>query len=684
MVSSQIDTNNQEFQNALRLIQYTHHSVFLTGKAGTGKSTFLRYVCQHTKKKYVVLAPTGIAAINAGGSTLHSFFKLPFHPLLPDDPQFQGKRLRDTLKYSSEHKKLLKKIELVIIDEISMVRADIIDFIDKVLRMHSDNHREPFGGKQLLLVGDVFQLEPVVKTDEREIINRFYPNPYFFSAKVFERMKLVSIELTKVYRQSDQAFISVLDRIRTNTAGSADLQLLNTRYLPPLIAQAMQADEQGNEPLSITLATRRDVVDHINEERLSEINEDEMVFHGTIKGEFPENSLPTLPELVLKKGAQIIFIKNDLEKRWVNGTLGVIKGFCANNTIAITTENGNEYYVEPETWRNIRYSYNEEEKKIEEEELGTFTQFPVRLAWAITVHKSQGLTFSKVNIDFTGGVFAGGQTYVALSRCTSLDGIQLMKQINRSDIFVRPEIVNFSHQFNDQQAIDRAIKDTQADIQYIEAVKAFDKGDFSTFLDSFFKAIHNRYDIEKPIIQRLIRKKLSIINTLREENKALKNKLANQRNCLKKYADEYLLLGNECIVKAKDARAALANFDKALEMDPNHIEAMVRKGVTLYDMDLIDEARKWFNKALKQEPCNFKAIYNRGKLNLFNGNIEEAVNDLDRATSLRPEHPGAHDFFGEALEKYGLDDMAVVQHALAKRLRDKKKQKNKNDSDNKE
>ena len=230
----QVDTQNKEFQDALKLIQYTRQSVFLTGKAGTGKSTFLKYVCEITKKKHIVLAPTGIAAINAGGSTLHSFFKLPFYPLLPDDPNFslKGGKLHSFLKYTSAHRKLIKEVELVIIDEISMVRADIIDFIDKILRVYSQNMREPFGGKQILLVGDVYQLEPVLKNDEREIINRFYPTPYFFSARVFNEIELVSIELTKVYRQTDKVFVNVLDHIRTNTAGAADLQLLNTRYIP--------------------------------------------------------------------------------------------------------------------------------------------------------------------------------------------------------------------------------------------------------------------------------------------------------------------------------------------------------------------------------------------------------------------------------------------------------------------
>ena len=409
------DSQNREFQDALNLVRYTRQSVFLTGKAGTGKSTFLRYVCKHTKKKHVVLAPTGIAAINAGGSTLHSFFKLPFYPLLPDDPNFslQRGRIHDFFKYSKQHRKLLEELELVIIDEISMVRADIIDAVDRILRVYSHNLREPFGGKQVLLVGDVFQLEPVVKADEREILNRFYPSPYFFSARVFSQIELVSIELQKVYRQTDPAFIGVLDHIRNNTLEAADLQQLNTRY--------GVADNTDDKDLYITLATRRDNVDYINSHKLAELPGEPVTFHGKVTGEFPDSSLPTSLDLTLKPGAQIIFVKNDFEKRWVNGTIGVVAGFDLEEEILyITTDDGKECDVKPETWRNIRYTYNEQKKQIEEEELGTFSQFPVRLAWAITIHKSQGLTFARAVIDLSGGVFAGGQTYVALSRCTSL------------------------------------------------------------------------------------------------------------------------------------------------------------------------------------------------------------------------------------------------------------------------
>ena len=547
------DTQNKEFQDALNLIQYTRQSVFLTGKAGTGKSTFLRYICGHTKKKHVVLAPTGIAAINAGGSTLHSFFKLPFYPLLPDDSNFslQRGRIHEFFKYTKPHRKLLEELELVIIDEISMVRADIM--------------REPFGGKQLLLVGDVFQLEPVVKGDEREILNRFYPTPYFFSARVFNQIDLVSIELQTVYRQTDKVFVSVLDHIRNNTVGATDLQLLNTRYGTQI--------EESEADMYITLATRRDNVDHINDKKLAELPGEPVTFSGEITGDFPESSLPTSQELVLKPGAQIIFIKNDFDRRWVNGTIGIISGFDPfEETLYVITDDGKECDVKRESWRNIRYKYNEEKKQIEEEELGTFTQYPIRLAWAITIHKSQGLTFSRAVIDFTGGVFAGGQAYVALSRCTSLEGIQLKKPVSRADVFVRPEIIGFAERFNNRQAIDRALKQAQADVQYAAATKAFDKGDFDTFLNEFFKAIHSRYDIEKPVVQRLIRKKLNIINRLREENRSLKQAAIEKEKSLVKYAREYIIMGDECL-KLEMKEAAMKNYEKAVALCPKFKEA---------------------------------------------------------------------------------------------------------------
>ena len=312
------------------------------------------------------------------------------------------------------------------------------------------------------------------------------------------------------------------------------------------------------------------------------------------------------------------------------------------------------------------------QKKIEEEELGTFTQYPIRLAWAITVHKSQGLTFSRVVIDFTGGVFAGGQTYVALSRCTSLEGICLKREITCGDIFVRPEIVAFSQRFNNEQAIERAMKQAQADIQYVAAVKAFDKGDFEEFLNQFFKAIHSRYDIEKPLQQRFIRKKLGIINKLREDNKRLKEQMQEQQKNLQKYAKEYYLMGNECITHMHDTRAALANYDKAIELYPDYADAWVRKGVTLFNADRINEAEACLDKAVRLRPMEFKTVYNRGKLRLHTGDTEGAIADLDKATTLKPQHAGAHECFGDALTQAGKEMEAAIQYRLAEELRKRK------------
>jgi len=659
----QLDTNNKEFQDALQLITHTRQSVFLTGKAGTGKSTFLKYICNHTKKKYVVLAPTGIAAINAGGVTLHSFFKLPFRPMLPDDPDLSLShgRIFEFFKYPKEKRKIIAEVDLIIIDEISMVRADIIDCADRILRVYSGNMRLPFGGKQLLFVGDVFQLEPVVPSDQKEILSLFYASPFFFSARVFKDINLVPIELQKVYRQTDSVFINILDRIRNNAARKQELDTLNGRYFPSF--------EPQNEDMYITLATRRDQVDFINEKKLAELPGEEYVSVGKIEGDFPESSLPTQLNLSIKEQAQVIFIDNDYERRWVNGTIGMVSGIDENGNVYVLLESGVEHLVEPTSWRNYKYKYNEKEKRIEEEIVGTFEQLPIRLAWAITVHKSQGLTFSRVVVDLTGGVFAGGQTYVALSRCTSLEGLVLKSKISSRDIFIRKEIVEFSQIFNNQALIEKSIKESEAELQYGRAAQGFRQGNMKEAVEAFAAAVSKRNELDNPMVQRLLRLKLQALNSQKAQIKALREELHSLRETQKEYAHEYYLMGNECITKAHDANAAIRCFDKALNLNPNYVEAWVRKGVTLLDIGEDYDAQVCLNKAVKLSPKSFKARYNRGKCLLKLKYYDEAILDFQQAVSIKPKHAASHEYLAEGFRAIGEDELAQRHQDIADALR---------------
>ena len=542
-----------------------------------------------------------------------------------------------------------------------MVRADIIDCVDRILRVYSGNMRLPFGGKQLLFVGDVFQLEPVVPSDQKEILSLFYASPFFFSARVFKDINLVPIELQKVYRQTDSVFINILDRIRNNAARKQELDTLNGRYFPSF--------EPQNEDMYITLATRRDQVDFINEKKLAELPGEEYVSVGKIEGDFPESSLPTQLNLSIKEQAQVIFIDNDYERRWVNGTIGMVSGIDENGNVYVLLESGVEHLVEPTSWRNYKYKYNEKEKRIEEEIVGTFEQLPIRLAWAITVHKSQGLTFSRVVVDLTGGVFAGGQTYVALSRCTSLEGLVLKSKISSRDIFIRKEIVEFSQIFNNQALIEKSIKESEAELQYGRAAQGFRQGNMKEAVEAFAAAVSKRNELDNPMVQRLLRLKLQALNSQKAQIKALREELHSLRETQKEYAHEYYLMGNECITKAHDANAAIRCFDKALNLNPNYVEAWVRKGVTLLDIGEDYDAQVCLNKAVKLSPKSFKARYNRGKCLLKLKYYDEAILDFQQAISIKPKHAASHEYLAEGFRAIGEDELAQQHQDIADALR---------------
>lgn len=430
----QVDETNKSFSHVLDILENTDACVLITGKAGTGKSTLLRHFVSTTRKKCVVLSPTGIAAINAGGQTIHSFFGLPTRPLLPQD--------EDIHQYNKHHPKfkIINKMDTLIIDEVSMLRADIIDAIDHSLRINGGNPYKPFGGKQVVFFGDVFQLEPVVQNSEveRMLFQEYYKSYYFFHARVFQETVLSCLELGKVYRQTDQDFIGLLDDVRLNRVDTRQLEVLNQRHMPQY--------EPSLDDYIITLATRNNIAAGINEYTLSRIESKEYEYKGSIEGEFNDRNLPTDYTLTLKVGAQVVFIKNHSTGRFVNGTIGKVHKLEADR-IEIMLADEEIVELEKHTWENKVYKFDNANKRIQAEVVGRFVQFPVKLAWAITIHKSQGLTFDRVLLELGTGTFAHGQLYVALSRCRSFEGVYLRNRIQQKDIIVDERVVEFAKSY---------------------------------------------------------------------------------------------------------------------------------------------------------------------------------------------------------------------------------------------
>ncbi|MCC7464928.1 MAG: AAA family ATPase [Saprospiraceae bacterium] len=453
---------NPELELAFDYVLYTHKNIFLTGKAGTGKTTFLHRIKKESPKRMVVVAPTGVAAINAGGMTIHSFFQLPFGPFVPGAPKDPSRQRN----FSKEKVRLLQSLDLLVIDEISMVRADLLDAVDEVLRRYRDR-RKPFGGLQLLMIGDLHQLPPVVKDEEWNLLREHYDTAYFFGSHALQDTEPVSIELKHIYRQSDETFIHLLNKVRNNQLDDEVLRLLNSRFVPNF--------QPPHGESYITLTAHNHLAQSTNLEHLAAIREPMQSFKAEIKGEFPPSAYPAEECLDCKLGAQIMFVKNDLsrEKRYYNGKIGVITGFDKEHILVQCPGESETIPVGRVEWQNLKYSLNEQNKEVKEEVLGTFSQFPLKLAWAITIHKSQGLTFERAIIDAQ-AAFAHGQVYVALSRCKSFEGIVLRSKIVLSSVKTDQVVQRYTEEADKNAPDRRHLSRSRAEFQQSLLRELFD------------------------------------------------------------------------------------------------------------------------------------------------------------------------------------------------------------------
>lgn len=498
----ELDETNVEFNYASDFVKHTDRLVYLTGKAGTGKTTFLKYLRETTTKNTVVLAPTGVAAINAGGQTIHSFFQLPFGPFVINDKRLRtSKDLGDiddttiytTFKYRDEKKIIIQELELLVIDEISMVRSDTLDVIDKVLRVFRKKPSLPFGGVQVILIGDTFQLPPIADFEQWEILKDYYTSPFFFDSKVVTENKPIYIELKKIYRQKEQEFIDLLNKIRVNQINDIELNSLNAKYNPTFSSNGIDNH--------IILSTTNAKVNQTNSTKLDELTTELKIYPGEITGTFPKDSkgsyvLPTEENLHLKEGAQVMILKNDTGefKRYFNGKIGKILSL-SDNKIIVEFSDLTKVQVEKASWNNIQYTWNKEKQRIEEKVVGTFTQYPLRLAWSITVHKSQGLTFERVYADL-GSAFEDGQVYVALSRCTTLSGLVLKTQIPRSKIRTNKNVIEFAKTETPSTLIVEELNSGKADFYYKKVREEVKSLNFTEAYNNYLIAIKFRNDTE--------------------------------------------------------------------------------------------------------------------------------------------------------------------------------------------
>lgn len=587
-------SGNILFDLASSYVHHTSRHLFLTGKAGTGKTTFLKHIQSNTVKNTVVVAPTGVAAINAGGVTMHSFFQLPFGPFIPgSNSGFGGSSaatdqhsLFKNIRFNSNKRKLLQELELLIIDEVSMVRADMLDAMDLILRHFRKRLYEPFGGVQVVYIGDLFQLPPVVANDEWEILSRYYASPFFFDAKVMDQSMPLVIELKKIYRQSEAGFINILNNVRNNKVTPDDLELLHRHFKP------------GFEPDAgsgyILLSTHNYRADEVNRKELARLNGRQHTFVAEVSGEFNEKSSPADKELQLKEGAQVMFIKNDKgeARRYYNGRIAQVSRISHDGIFVRFPDTGDELQLEQETWKNVRYQYNETSDSIEEEEIGSFKQYPVRLAWAITIHKSQGLTFNKAIVD-AGGAFAPGQVYVALSRLTSLDGLVLYSRINADAIDTDVRVLAFCER---ELPEDHLAKQLKAEQQAYLADKLRSLFDWSAMAESM-QQHHNEY----------AERQFTGKEKAEQWSAGLLQKVTAQKETAEKFLKQvhYLISQNDPAQLQLRTEAAVSYFTKAITDDlqapilAHYLEVKVKQRVKQY-LKSLDELKHVFVRKKQQ------------------------------------------------------------------------------------
>ena len=528
---------NPELELALNFIEKTDRNLFITGKAGTGKTTFLHQIKKESLKRMVIVAPTGVAAINAKGVTIHSFFQMPFGPILPN----QIANTNQQRKFSKTKIDIIKSLDLVIIDEISMVRADLLDGIDQVMRRYK-NRNKVFGGAQVLMIGDLQQLAPVVRPNEWSLLQQHYNTVYFFSSKAFQEADVVSIELKHIYRQKNENFIKVLNEIRNDNLSEDSAKILNERYDPNF----SPTKDDGY----ITLTTHNNRANLINDSELNKLKTISAFFKADISGKFNENAFPNSERLELKIGAQVMFIKNDSspDKRYYNGKIGIVTDVSTENVTVQCANEIDEIVTEKETWDNVNYSINEETKEIKEDVIGSFSQIPLRLAWAITIHKSQGLTFEKAIIDAEAS-FAHGQTYVALSRCTSLEGLVLKTPITSSAIINDKTVSVFNESVEENHPDESILNDSEKHFQLNLISELFDYQPFlyptTRLIDIFYK---NRTSIKGDVIDHL--------QTLKDDGVVALMKVSNGfKNQLAQIAEDNVLPENSSQIEERFAKA---------------------------------------------------------------------------------------------------------------------------------